>query len=70
MTPLVSRSAPVASLDTPALCLYSLATTSRLGPARFIATLPGSRLDTRRSRSPTSPCPGAFSPPIWIDHSP
>jgi hypothetical protein len=70
MTRLVLPSAPVASPDTPALCLSSLATTSHLGPARCIAPLPGSRLDIRRSRSPTSPCPGAFSPPTSIDHSP
>ena len=70
MTPLVSRSAPVASPDTPALCLYSLASTSRLAPARFIAPSQAPGLTHAAHCSPTSPCPGAFSPPISIDHSP
>lgn len=70
MTPLVARSAPVASPDMPALCLHSLASTSRLGPARFIATPPGSGLDRRRSLSPISAWTAACSPRVSIDHSP
>jgi hypothetical protein len=70
MTPLVSRSAPVSPPDTPALCLPSLASTSRLVPARFIATPPGSGLDRRRSLSPISQWTAAFSPRTSIDHSP
>ena len=54
MTALGSRSALVASPDTPALCLHSLARTRSLVLAHFIATPLGSGLHTCRSLSPIS----------------
>jgi len=70
MTPLASCSAPVASPDTPALCLDLLSRTSRLVPGLFIVTPPGPGHGRRRPLLPTAPWTAAFPPLISFDHSP
>jgi len=70
MTLPAARSAPVASPDTPALCLLLVSTTRIVLPSLFIVAPPGPRHGRRCHLSPPSPWPAAFPPLISLDQSP
>ena len=70
MTLPAARSAPVASPDTLALCLFLVSTPSIVLPSPFSVGPPGPRHRRRRPLSPTSPWTAALPSLISLDQFP